>query len=159
MSNNGYIACKYQNVDKCKICIQAKMTKKPFPRVERNTKLLALVHSDTCELNGEFTKGGKGYFIMFIDDESRFMFVYLLRTKDDMFQKFKEYKSIVENQKNRKIKILHSYRGGEYFPIEFDKFCEEHGLIHQKSTPYTPQQKMDQLKEKIEYQWTWLMLC
>ena len=44
----------------------------------------------------------------------------------------------MENQKNRKIKILHSDKGKEYFPIEFDKFYEEHGLIHQKSALYTP---------------------
>ena len=42
-------------------------------------------------------------------------------------------------KKDRKIKILRSHRGGEYFPNEFDSYCEEQGLIHQKSAPYTPQ--------------------
>ena len=49
---------------------------------------------------------------------------------------FKRYKTEVENQKNRKIKILRSDRGGEYFPNDFSMFCEEHGIIHQSS--YTP---------------------
>ena len=53
---------------------------------------------------------------------------------------FKRYKTEVENQKDRKIKILRSDRGGEYFPNDFSTFCEEHGIIHQSSTLYTPQQ-------------------
>ena len=53
---------------------------------------------------------------------------------------FKRYKAEVENQKEKKIKILRSDRGGEYFPNEFDSFCGEHGIIHQKTAPYTPQQ-------------------
>jgi len=50
------------------------------------------------------------------------------------------YKYIVKNQKNSKIKILRGDRGGEYFSSEFNKFCEENGLIHQTSAPYTPHQ-------------------
>ena len=117
-----------------------KMTKKLLPSVERNTKLLELIYSDICELNGEWTRGGKRYFITFIDDYFIFTFVYLIRAKDDAFQKFKQYKSVVENKKDRRIKILHSNRGREYFPNEFESYYEEQGLIHQKSAPYTPQQ-------------------
>ena len=75
-------------------------------------------------MNGKLTRDAKRYFITFINDYSRFTFVYLFMTKDEAFQKFKEYKLVMENQKNRKIKILHSDRGGEYFTIEFDNFCE-----------------------------------
>ena len=42
--------------------------------------------------------------------------VYLMRTKDETFEMFKHYKSEVENQKEKKIKVLRSDRGGEYFP-------------------------------------------
>ena len=58
------------------------MTKKPFPKVERNSQLLELVHSDICEINDMLTRGEKRYFITFIDDYSHFTYVYLLRTKD-----------------------------------------------------------------------------
>ena len=44
-----------------------------------------------------------------------------------------------ENQKKTKIKILRSDRGGEYFPNDFNTFCEEHGIVHQRSAPYTQQ--------------------
>jgi transposase InsO family protein len=63
----------------------------------------------------------------------------LLRTKDEAFEKFKEFKKMVENQKERKIKVLRSDRGGEYFSKEFSTFCEENGIIHQMTAPYTPQ--------------------
>ena len=102
--------------------------------------MLELVHSDVCELNGVLIRGGKKYFITFIDDFSRFTYEYLIRNKDESFDMFKRYKTEVENQKDRKIKILRSDRGGKYFPNDFSKFCEEYGIIHQSSTPYTPQE-------------------
>ena len=86
--------------------------------------MLELVYSDVCELNGILTRGGKRYFITFINDFSRFTYVYLMRNKDELFDMFKRYKIEVENQKDRKIKILQSDRGGEYFPNEFSTFCE-----------------------------------
>jgi hypothetical protein len=102
--------------------------------------LLELIHSDVCELNGILTRGGKYYFITFIDDFSRYTYVYLMRNKDETFDMFKKYKTKVENQKDKRIKVLRSDRVGEYFPQGFTKFCEENGLIHQRSAPYTPQQ-------------------
>ncbi len=44
----------------------------------------------------------------------------------------------MENQLERKFKILLSDKGGEYFPNEFSNFCEENGLIYGTSAPYTP---------------------
>lgn len=140
MAKHGLISYKNAETKTCEVCIQAKMTKRPFPKVERNSELLDLVHSDICELNGMLTRGGNRYFITFIDDYSKFTYVYLMKHKDQAFQMFKTYKSEVENQKGKKIKILRSDRGGEYFPMEFTAFCEENGIVHQTSAPYTPQQ-------------------
>ena len=102
--------------------------------------MLELVYSDVCELNGILTRGEKRYFITFIDDFSRYTYVYLMRNKDESFDMFKKYKTEVENQKDKRIKILKSDRGGEYFPQKCTNYCEENGLIHQRSAPYTPQQ-------------------
>ena len=141
MSSHGLISCNGNiSHDKCEICIQAKLTKKPFPKAERNTQLLDLVHSDICEYNGVLTRGGKRYFITFIDDCSRYTYVYLLRTKDEAFDMFKVCKAEVENQLEKKIKMLRSDRGGEYFSNEFDLYCEQHGIIHHRTAPFTPQQ-------------------
>jgi hypothetical protein len=63
----------------------------------------------------------------------------LLKSKDEVLHYFKIYKAEVENQLNRKIKHLRSNRGGEYFSNTFDTFCEEHGIVHERTPPYSPQ--------------------
>ena len=101
MCKYDYISYQYDDNNKCKVCIQAKMTKKLFLKVEKNSQLLEVVQSNISEINGMLTRDGKRYFITFIDDYSRFTYVYLLRTKDEAFGKFKEFKKMVENQKER----------------------------------------------------------
>jgi hypothetical protein len=65
--------------------------------------------------------------------------VYLLESKDEALHYFKSYKGEVENQLERKIKRLRSDRGGEYFSCDFSDFCVEHGIIHERTLPYSPQ--------------------
>lgn len=124
--------------ERCQVCVQAKQTKKPFKSIEKDTSLLQLIHSDTCDLNNVLTRGGKRYFITFIDNFSKYCYVCLISHKSELFDKFKIYTVRVENQLEKKIKILRSDRGGEYAPIEREEFCE-HGIIHQWSPPYSPQ--------------------
>nr|AAP54028.1 retrotransposon protein, putative, Ty1-copia subclass [Oryza sativa Japonica Group] len=125
---------------KCHTCVQSKQPRKPHKASEaRNLAPLELVHSDLCEMNGVLTKGGKKYFMTLIDDCTRFCYVYLLKTKDEALHYFKIYKAEVENQLERKIKRLRSDRGGEYFSNEFASFCEEFGIIHEMTPPYSPQ--------------------
>ena len=74
-----------------------------------------------------------------IDDCTRFCYVYLLNTKDEALHYFKVYKAEVENQLEKKIKRLLSDSGGEYFSQEFTSFCEEHGIIHERTPAYSPE--------------------
>lgn len=125
---------------KCHSCVQSKQPRKPHKAAEeRHLAPLELIHSDLCEMNGVLTKGGKRYFMTLIDDASRFCYVYLLKTKDEALDYFKIYKAEVENQLERKIKRLRSDRGGEFFPKVFDDFCAEHGIIHERTPPYSPE--------------------
>jgi transposase InsO family protein len=89
-------------------------------------------------MNGVLTKGGKKYFMTLIDDSTRYYHVYLLKSKDEAMYFFKIYKAEVENLFDRKIKRLRSDRGGEYFSNELDSFCVEHGIIHERTPPYSP---------------------
>nr|GEU87869.1 hypothetical protein [Tanacetum cinerariifolium] len=100
----------------------------------------ALEQVDTTEITAMLTRGGNRSFITFIDDCSRYTYVYLLKSKDQAFETFKIYKAEVENQRGKKIQILSSDRGGEYFSTEFSSYCESQSLIHQRTTSYTPQQ-------------------
>nr|GEW98289.1 hypothetical protein [Tanacetum cinerariifolium] len=88
-------------------------------------------NSDKC------TTCNKKYVITFIDDASRFCYVYLLHAKDKAFDKFRIYKTEVELQQNDLIKTLCTNRGGEYYdPV----FSQSVGVIHETTAPYTPQQ-------------------
>ena len=74
-----------------------KMTKTPFVgHEERANELLALVHSDVCGPMTTQARGGYFFFITFIDDLSRFGYVFLMKHKSKVFDKFKEYQSLVE---------------------------------------------------------------
>ena len=124
----------------CHSCVQSKQPRKPHKATEeRNLAPIELIYSNLCEMNSVLTKGEKRYFMTLIDDATRFCYVYLLHTKDEALDYFKIYKAEVENQLERKIKRLRSDRGGEYFPKIFDVFCEEHGIIHERMRPYSPQ--------------------
>jgi transposase InsO family protein len=89
-------------------------------------------------MNGVFTEGAKRYVMTLIDDSSRYCYVCLIKTKDEALDYFKIFKAEVENQLERKIKRLRSDRGGEYFPILFDEFHVEYGIIHETTPPYSP---------------------
>jgi hypothetical protein len=107
--NFGYVS-RLANLNlvkgsKCQVCVQFKQLRKPHKAAEaRNLAPLDLIHSDLCEMNGILTKGGKQYFITFIDDSTRFWYVYLLKSKDEALHYFKTHKAEVENQLERKIK-------------------------------------------------------
>ncbi|KAA5634977.1 transposase family protein, partial [Pseudomonas aeruginosa] len=62
------------------------------------------------------------------------------KTKSEVFKFFKEFQSLVEKQTDRKIKILRTDNGGEYCSQDFERYLKQHGIIHQKSNAYTPQQ-------------------
>ena len=86
------------------------------------------------------SRNGKRYFITFIDDHSRYCYIFPLRTKDEAFETFKTYKAEVENKLSLKIKSIRSDRGGEYLKSDFIDFCEKEGIEKQLTASYTPQQ-------------------
>lgn len=65
--------------------------------------------------------------------------MYLLQTKDKVFDCFKIYKAEVEKQRGKEIKILRSDIGGEYISNEMASYFQEHGFIYEFSPSHTPQ--------------------
>ena len=198
--------CKLINLDhirtfqidskhKCETCVKAKLTKSSFQSIERHTELLDFIHSDIGDLKFVQTRCGNKYFITFVDDSTKYCYVYLLKSKDEAIEKFVLYKIEVDNQLNKKIKVFRSDRGGKYEPpfadfcahfiekfvlykIEVDNqlnkkikvfrsdrggkyeppfadFCAHNGIIHETTSPYSPQsngvveQKNHTLKEMM----------
>ena len=84
MQSLGFIInIDYSCLSKCQICATSKLTKKTCGSVFRETKLLELVRYDLGDLKQNMNRGGKKFYVTFIDDYSRFTRVYLLRNKDE----------------------------------------------------------------------------
>ena len=62
-----------------------------------------------------------------------------MNTKSEVFEKFKEFKALIENHLERRIKTIRSDNGGEYTSKEFEAFCKEAGIRRELTTPYNPQ--------------------
>ena len=69
-------------------------------------------------------RGGKRFYITFIDDYSRYTKIYLLRNKDEARDAFIKYKNEVENQLSKKIKKLRTDEGGAYESNPFNFFVK-----------------------------------
>ena len=76
----------------------------------------------------------------FIDDFSRYTWVFFLKKKSEVCEKFTELKALIENASGLKIKILRYDNGGEYVSNVFLYIFSESGIQVQHSIPYTPQQ-------------------
>jgi transposase InsO family protein len=126
----------------CKTCAQGKNVKHSFPNYSdsRAKGVLDIVHSDVCGPMSTASLSGYVYYVSFIDDYSRKTWIYLLKAKNEAFGKFKEFKALVENLAERKIKTLRSDNGGEFTSEEFKEYCKEVGIKRELSTPYNPQQ-------------------
>ena len=91
----------------CESCLEGKMTKRPFSaKGERSKEPLQLVHSDVCGPLRVQARGGYEYFITFIDDYSRYGYVYLMHNKSKTFGKFKEFMVEAEKQLGKSLKTL-----------------------------------------------------
>ena len=80
------------------------------------------------------------YFVTFIDDYSKYTWIYFLRSKSKVFSVFQKFVAYVETQFSSRIKVLSSYSGGEYMSHKFHDFLQNKGIVSQRSCPYTPQQ-------------------
>ena len=85
-------------------------------------------------------RGGYEYFVTFIDDYSKYGYIYLLRRKYECFEKFKECKAETEKRHGIYINSLRSDHGGKYLSNEFISYLSEQEITSQMSAPRTPQQ-------------------
>jgi transposase InsO family protein len=125
----------------CNGCAQGKNIKNPFPKRDNKEEgVLELIHSDVCGPMPSSSISGYVYYVSFIDDYSCKTWIYFLKSKDEVFNKFKEFKALIENLFERKIKKLRSDNGGSYTSKEFVNFCRDIGIKREITTPYNPQQ-------------------
>ena len=99
----------------CVECIKGKQTKHTKKRVTRRTQLLEMIHTDICGPFEVSSFSGEKYFITFIDDFSRYGYVYLLHEKSQSVDALEVFINEVERQLDRKVKVIKSGRGGKYY--------------------------------------------
>jgi hypothetical protein len=118
-----------------------KYAKTTFPSNDSRSKgILNLIHSDVCGPMSAVSIGGFSYYVSFIDDHSRKTWIYFIKTKDEVFSLFQEFKDLVQNQTERKIKVLRSENGGEYTSNALKEICADSRIKRELTVPYNPQQ-------------------
>lgn len=80
------------------------------------------------------------YFVIFIDDYSSFIYVYMIKNKSEVFNCFKEYAQLVQTKFNKRISVLRCDNGREYVSGDMIRYCKENGTFIDYTIPYTPQQ-------------------
>ena len=128
-----------KRVEFCEPCTKGKHHRSPIP-TDGAKKPLDLIHTDVSGKLNAKSLGGAEYFLTFIDDKTRLTWVYLLKRKDEVFQRFVEWKAMVENSGGGKLKVLRSDNGGEYTAKQFQEYLKAEGVRHELTVPKTPQQ-------------------
>ncbi|KAH9704469.1 hypothetical protein KPL70_011474 [Citrus sinensis] len=142
LSNQGLLGSdKVTSLKFCEKCVFRKATRLKFSSGRKETKqTLDYIHSDLWGPSQVPSLGGARYFVSFIDDYSRKVWIYVLKHKSEALGKFKEWVTLIENQTGKKIKRLRIDNGLEYCSKEFEDFCKPKGIARHRTVTYTPQQ-------------------
>ncbi|RDX89501.1 hypothetical protein CR513_28762, partial [Mucuna pruriens] len=144
-----YLDFAYLNI--CVDCIKGKQTKHTKKEATRSTQLLEIVHTNICGPFGISSFNKEIYFITFIDDYSCYGYVYLLHEKYHAVDVLQIYLSEVERQLDKKVKVVKSDKGREYYKRydeigqhlgPFTKLLQKHGIFAQYTMLGTPQQNV-----------------
>ena len=125
----------------CDSCLAEKQRRLPFPNEAkyRAKDALELVHGDLCGPITPATNGGRRYFLLLMDDYSRYMWLQLLTRKDEAAAAIKKFKMRTEAESGKKLRVLRTNHGDEFTSVEFAAYCADQGVVRHHTTPYSPQ--------------------
>lgn len=133
----------------CASCKLGKSKILSFPlHASRASHCFDLIHSDVWVPSPVSSHEKFKYYATFINDHSRFTWVYFLRSKSKVFRIFTEFFAYVTNQFSSSIKTLRTNSGGEYLSTEFQAFLASKGILHQCSCPSTQQNGVAECKNR-----------
>ena len=113
----------------CEHCLYGKQNRVNFPSsTTRENEIFELIHNDMFGPVPIPSLEGYLYYISFIHELFRNTCLYFLKKKSWVFNKFKEFKALVENQRRNNIKVLRTDNGGEFCEKEFKQLCKECGI-------------------------------
>jgi hypothetical protein len=125
----------------CEPCVQAKLTRLPFPSSSSvSSRPMELIHMDVCGPVRETSLGGSRYFATFLDDYSKLSVVVPMATKADVADTVKRTINLLETQSGQQLKAVRTDNGGEYLNANLRDYFAGKGVVHQTTTPYTPEQ-------------------
>lgn len=141
---NSHVGVEFTEIDKqsCVACVEGKQARKPFKKVvyKQATSLLELVHSDVCGPMTDTSFQGNKYALLFVDDYTRFIFIYFISSKTEVKEKFCHFQSLLERQTGAKVKAVRTDNGGEYVNHDLSEHFRANGIVHQTTVVYSPQQ-------------------
>ncbi|CAB0040564.1 unnamed protein product [Trichogramma brassicae] len=126
----------------CHACQLGKSHELPFVKEseKKETKPGEFIHSDVCGPMPETSMGGARFFVTFMDDATGYRYIYFLKHKADVFDKFKEFERTIANKFGKPISTLRSDNGREYDNSKMLDYMKSKGIKFETSAPYTPQQ-------------------
>ncbi|KAG9457992.1 hypothetical protein H6P81_002500 [Aristolochia fimbriata] len=125
----------------CVSCKLGKHTTLPYTSSDTHASApFDLIHSDVWGPAPISTMGGSAYYVVFIDDFSRFVWVYLLQSRSAFYTAYVEFSTMVHTQFSKSIKNFRSDSRGEYVSHQFRALLKSHETQQQLSCPCTPQQ-------------------
>ena len=125
----------------CMACQFSKQTKLPFNNSDSfSSAPFNLVHSDVWGSTPFPTEGGSHYFVIFVDDYSRFTWTYMLKHCSDVVPIFQSFHKMIQTQFSHIIKIFQSDNAQEYNDKSFLSILDFNGTLPHRSCPYTSQQ-------------------
>lgn len=132
--------CQISTLDTCEHCVYGKATRVSFGKGKHCSKqILDYVHADLWGPENTPSLDGAHYFLSIVDDFSRRVWVYLLKSKGETYSKFVEWKTLVERQTEKKLKALRTDNGLEFLSGEFKLMCQREGIERHLTVKGTPQ--------------------
>jgi hypothetical protein len=125
----------------CVSCQLGKQPALPFQNSESmSTGIFDLIHSDVWGPSPINSLGGSRYFVVFVDDYSRYSWVFLMRSRDELLNIYRNFANMVKTQFSKTIKVFRSDNARELIQHAFEHILYSHGTVHQFSCPGTSQQ-------------------
>ena len=122
-------------------CIYAKNHCVSFPlSFNKSDVPFSLIHTDVWSPSPIPTYTDVQWFVSFIDDCTWVSWVYLMKTKSDVFPIFQIFHQMIRTQFNAQVQVVKSDNGREYLKKGFNAYFQQNAIIHQTSCVTTPQQ-------------------
>ncbi|CAI7924999.1 unnamed protein product [Closterium sp. NIES-54] len=131
-----------KEIGSCPTCLETKFTKFPFSSGTGPAKApLVLVHMDVVGPTRAPSLSGSRYFLTIVDDHTRAVWVYPLKTKGEVAAAvLKEWMPRAQRESSHKVKVIRTDNGGEFIGADFEAVLKKKGIQHQLTVPYNPQQ-------------------